>query len=331
MATIKQDGKVHRWQVKKDGIRRSGTATSERKAVIAAAKAEEQITDGLIGKCPKGATVSDLLEKYLKVVTPKKASYKTETTRIKAIQHDTLAAVRLDAVNESHVAKWRDQRLTAVSPDTVRREWTIITHAFKLAINEWRWLDKNPMTKVERPAPGKPRTRTPTPKEIETLQTALGWEVETVKDDENGRTSEALMFVLETALRSGELCALEWPQVNVEARTVTLLKTKNGDDRVVPLSMAAIRILDKMLPLKRPHSQYVFGLTVRQFAYRFIQARDNNVIINLHMHDFRAEALTRMAKKVPLLTLAKISGHRDVNMLQTYYRDTPTQIAAMLD
>jgi integrase len=218
-----------------------------------------------------------------------------------------------------------------VSPDTVRRDWTIITHAFKLAIDEWRWLDKNPMTKVKRPEPGKPRTRTPTADEIAQLQTALGWHPVIVEDADNGRTSEAMFFVLETALRSGELCTLEWPVVNIEARTLTLTKTKNGDDRVVPLSQAAIKILEKIKTVKPQHSQSVFGLTVRQFAYRFIEARDHSKIANLHMHDFRAEALTRMAKKVPLLTLAKISGHRDVNQLQTYYRDTPTQIAAMLD
>jgi hypothetical protein len=48
-------------------------------------------------------------------------------------------------------------------------------------------------------------------------------------------------------------------------------------------------------------------------------------------HDSRGEALTRLARKVDVLTLSRISGIKDLKLLQEhYYRETSEQIAARL-
>jgi hypothetical protein len=39
------------------------------------------------------------------------------------------------------------------------------------------------------------------------------------------------------------------------------------------------------------------------------------------------DSLTRWTKKVDTMALAKISGHKDINELMTYYRETASQIA----
>jgi len=43
-----------------------------------------------------------------------------------------------------------------------------------------------------------------------------------------------------------------------------------------------------------------------------------------------AEALTRLSRKVDILTLQRISGHIDINQLSAYYRETPADIAKRL-
>ena len=43
-----------------------------------------------------------------------------------------------------------------------------------------------------------------------------------------------------------------------------------------------------------------------------------------------AEALTRMSRRVDILTLQKISGHIDIGQLAYYYRETPADIAKRL-
>lgn len=55
------------------------------------------------------------------------------------------------------------------------------------------------------------------------------------------------------------------------------------------------------------------------------------LIDGLTFHDARGTALTLLAKKVDCMTLAKISGHKDVSLLMsTYYRATPGEIALKL-
>ena len=76
----------------------------------------------------------------------------------------------------------------------------------------------------------------------------------------------------------------------------------------------------------------VFKIQAHSLDVLFRRARDNCGITDLHFHDSRREALTRLSKKVPVETLAKISGHRSLNiLLNVYYRPDMAEIADMLD
>ena len=51
-----------------------------------------------------------------------------------------------------------------------------------------------------------------------------------------------------------------------------------------------------------------------------------------NFHDTRREALTRLSKKVDVMTLAKISGHKDISILQNvYYAPDMAEVAELLD
>lgn len=55
------------------------------------------------------------------------------------------------------------------------------------------------------------------------------------------------------------------------------------------------------------------------------------LIEGLTFHDARATALTHLSKKVDVLTLAKISRHKDISLLSNvYYRESAAQIAARI-
>ena len=55
------------------------------------------------------------------------------------------------------------------------------------------------------------------------------------------------------------------------------------------------------------------------------------MLADLHFHDTRAEALTRLSRKVDVLTLARISGHKDLRILSNvYYRESAAEIAERL-
>lgn len=48
-------------------------------------------------------------------------------------------------------------------------------------------------------------------------------------------------------------------------------------------------------------------------------------------HDARATAITRLSKRLDILELARMVGHRDPRSLMVYYRKSATDIAAKLD
>ena len=53
-------------------------------------------------------------------------------------------------------------------------------------------------------------------------------------------------------------------------------------------------------------------------------------VADLHFHDARHEAITRLARKIDVLDLARMIGHRDPRSLMVYYNATATDIAGGL-
>jgi len=95
----------------------------------------------------------------------------------------------------------------------------------------------------------------------------------------------------------------------------------------VPLSSEAIRIMKQV----QSESDQVFNLSSSQLDALFRKAKQRTLIEDLHFHDSRAEAITRLAEKFDILTLARISGHRDIKKLMIYYRQSVEDIAKKLD
>lgn len=62
----------------------------------------------------------------------------------------------------------------------------------------------------------------------------------------------------------------------------------------------------------------------------FRKARDATMAGDLTFHDGRATALTMLARKYDILTLSRISQHKDLKMLSRYYRESSAEIAARL-
>lgn len=52
---------------------------------------------------------------------------------------------------------------------------------------------------------------------------------------------------------------------------------------------------------------------------------------DLTCHDTRHEAITRLAAKMNVLSLARIVGHRDIKMLMIYYNKSAEDLAKQLD
>jgi integrase len=307
-----------------DGKRTTKAASFSTKAEAQAwaARVETEIADGKRGAIPD-KTFGDLLEKYRDDMSPTKQGAKWEQARIGLTLRDPIAQVRLADLKATHIAAWRDRRLRSVQPGSVRREWTLLSSACTVAWKEWHWLDHHPMTEVKRPAPPKSRDRLPTQDEIDRLLLACGEDYSTM----TGRLGLAILFAIETALREGEIAALEWQDIHLDDRWLRVRKGKtDAASRDVPLSSEAVRLLDLL-----PRDGQVFAISSASIDALFRKMKSRALIDDLHFHDLRHLAITRLSRKLDVLALARAVGHRDLRMLQIYYNESASALASRLD
>lgn len=319
MASIQRRGTSWRAEIYKDGRRESNTLPTKAQAVKWALMREAELTGA---RLPENI-VKDALRRYAKEVAPKHRGAKWELARLGLIERDPLSLVRLPALRPIHLAEWRERRLTQVSGASVRREMNLLQSVFKSCRKDWGWLDSDPIKDVDRPqAPASRKRRVPQ-EEIDRLTLALGYDGGAPETAQH-RVALCFLFALETAMRAGEILGMKWS--DVAAKSVTLPKTKNGDVRRVPMSARAREIIG-LLP---QNADSVFNLDpgIRDTLFR--RARDAAQIENLHFHDSRAEAIWRLSKKLDVMELARVIGHRDLKSLLIYYQTDADELADRL-
>jgi integrase len=108
---------------------------------------------------------------------------------------------------------------------------------------------------------------------------------------------------------------------------VHLPDTKNGMRRDVALSARAIELLQKLSPAK---SGNVFKCNQASAGTVFRRAVQLAGLEDFTFHDFRHAAITRLARKLDVLDLARMVGHRDIRSLQIYYNASAEDIAGRL-
>lgn len=331
MASFRKSGEKWRAEIVRKTthgmIRRSMVWDTKAAAKAWAAKEETEIDAMESGTIPN-KTFGQLLEKYRDEESVKRGGGKWEVIRINLMLRDPIADVQLAKLDATHVAAWRDRRLTHVSGASVRREWTILASACVLAMKEWKWLKHNPFAEAKRPEDGVARTRRVTEEETQAILAELGCDPQVAPTNVSQRVGMALLFGLETAMRDAEILRLNWSDIT--GRVAHIKFSKNGEERWVPLSKEAQRIVALMPGTDKNDS--IFDLKSASRDQLFRRARDACGIENLHFHDARREALTRMvAKGIDVMLLAKISGHKDVRiLLNTYYKPDMEAEAAKL-
>lgn len=239
------------------------------------------------------------------------------------------------------------KRAQNLSPSTIRHrhgalarclDWMIRKHPDILAQNPLRLMKRGFATYTEEDtqyviaAGKKPKFDVERDRRLETEE-----EQRILKILDNTPDKRALFILaLETAMRMRECYTLNEDQVSLTKKTIHLDRSKNGDNRQVPLSSTAIQLLDDYL---QGHAKAIKGREGQLFpfwngnrdereldiatsdlsqAFRavFIKAK----VIDFHFHDLRHEATCRLYEKTKLsdVLISKITGHRDVRMLQRY-------------
>ena len=162
--------------------------------------------------------------------------------------------------------------------------------------------------------------------QVERVCAALGLSAGLTAKTTSNRVGLAFLFALETAMRAGEILGMTWP--DVREKSATLPRTKNGDVREVPLSPRAREILAVLRAA--PHAATVFDIHAGTRDVLFRRAVKVCEIDNLRFHDSRAEAIWRLSKKLQVMDLARVIGHRDLKSLMIYYNASADSLADLL-
>lgn len=320
MATIIRRGET--WQAK---VRRKGyppisrTFDTKSDAEKWARQIEGEMDRGaFVDRRESDSTTLDMaLERYEREVTPRKKGAKQESLRIRAWRRDPLAKFALSNLRGSDLATWRDRRIAAgASPTTVRNDLALISHLFNTAIKEWGLTAlSNPVEKIKMPAPARARDR-----RLDREKDSDGLSEETwllaACDDGPHWLGPMVRLALATAMRQGELLALDWRNIDLERKVARLQDTKNGDRRDVPLSSEAIKALNG-LPGSRTGK--VFSIGTMAVVHAFQRACKRTGINDLRFHDLRHEATTRLFEKgLNPMEAAAVTGHKTLQMLKRY-------------
>jgi len=333
MATYRKRSGGWRAEVFKKGIRESQTFPTKAHAVAWATQREAEILTGTAKREITSFTFKQALEKYRDEVSPAKAGYRWEALRIRRFIEDMHFSVQpISEIEADQIAAWRDARLKQVSAPTVTREMNLLSSVFEIARTEWKWCKSNPVREIKRPGNNRPRDRRISPEEEQALLSALGYVEGQPPENQTQEVAYAFLIALETAMRKGEILGLSLSTVQLQQRYVHLLETKNGDRRNVPLSQRAVQLFSVLEQLARQQKrEALFTVNSANADALFRRVRDRLGIENLHFHDTRHEATTRLARKLDVLDLARMTGHRDPRSLMVYYNATASEVASRLD
>ncbi len=210
----------------------------------------------------------------------------------------------------SDVAKKREWK-----PATINRHKAVLSLIYRLAVSNGK-VDVNPARLVRRWKEDNQVIRFLTTDEEQRLRAILPPERWAI-----------IQLALNTGARAGELWRLRWTEVDdiSSSPQITLLKTKNGSIRYVPLNADA---LDALKVLSKVEGTKGFVFPRGPYRFWFETALKAAKIENFRFHDLRHTFASRctMAGVGPV-ALAALLGHRSLAMVLRYSHLAPTHLA----
>lgn len=276
-------------------------------------------------------TLNELLDRYRSDVTPTKRGAAAELSKIAVILRHPIVRRPLAVLTGADLAQYRDDRLREVAPATVNRELTVLSHAFSVAMQEWRIVlpRGNPVLAMRRPRAPEGRSRRLGAGEEERIGVAAS---EYERTSKAIRMASIIALALATGMRRGEIASMRWDFVDLSGRTIHLPETKNGTARSVPLSKVAVEILRGVV---QRIDGWVWGVDIdpHSITRAFDRICVRAAIKDLRFHDLRHEAVSRLFEKTDLseMEIARITGHKTLAMLSRYTHLRAGHLADRLD
>lgn len=317
------DGRKRRYTIGRYG---DLTATAARKDAL---KLRAQVSDGgdpLAEKQQRRTdpTFGDLAKEYLDRHASKKRSGERDR---QYLENDVLPrwrSIKARAITRADVLKLIEGK-AAKAPTAANRLLAVVRKMFNFGI-ERGLVESSPCAVVRAPTKERQRDRVLSPDEIHTVWTGM--------DDAKGVSEPmkaALRLVLATGQRPGEVAAMEWRELDLEAGwwTVPAARAKNGLAHRVPLNSLAKRLIEAQRPAKKTKrsARYVFPaqrgdrpIEVNSLA-QAVRRADGFGAAKWTPHDLRRTAATMIASAgAGRVVVGKILNHAESSITAVYDR-----------
>jgi integrase len=276
------------------------------------ARREEELAQQrrFLGHKYEPKNLAEILNRYSNEITPRKRSCDTERIVLNALLKEDWVNTPLPQLNVTDIAEYRDRRLVAVKPATLRRQLNIVKHACTIAEREWDWL--SPLFLLQ---------RVTLPKNIEHVVKRISVAdeqalIDAARHCQTQNLSQLLILAIETAMRRGELLALEWQDIDLQRRELLVRRSKNGKSRTIPLTAKAHKTLAN---IESDCSEPVFPLSANAVRLAFERVRRRAGLTDVRFHDLRHEAISRFFDmNLTFPEVASISGHKTPSQLMHY-------------
>lgn len=288
-------------------------------------------------------SVAEVIDRFLNETLPSRPKFRHEYKSQLLFWKKELGHLRLSDLSKAEIAAGRDhllktitRRHTPMSPATVNRHLAALSSAIRVAIDDWGWLEKNPVKHVKKLKEPKGRSRFLSNGERNRL-------FEACRKSPNQDLLDVVMLAITTGARRMEIWSLKWQDIDLTNRLITFRYTKNGEIRGLPLNREAYEIFYKRSKIRRLDTSLIFPSkkdpdVPMDFRAPFERALKEASIEDFRWHDLRHSCASYLAQKgVPILTIAEILGHvntavtvRYSHLNQDYLKNSLAEIDKIL-
>ncbi len=283
-----------------------------------------------IRKEPDPVKFHDFAKEYLQWA---RANKKTSTCSrdVYIIRHfdKEFEGKNIQDITAWQIEKYKTRRKEDLKPASVNRELALLKHIFSKAL-EWKKIKESPVKDVKRLKGETKRVRFLMPDEIQALLPNCDGLL-------RGLLKSLVTVALHTGARKGELQNLHWPEVDFELGIISLLDTKNGERRDIPMNETARSTLEAL----ERKSEFVFPnrngkrIDDAQIQIAFTEALKRCKIEDFHFHDLRHTFASNLVMQgAELNDVRVLLGHKKMDMTLRYAHLSPkhkTKVVNILD
>ena len=263
----------------------------------------------------KKHTLSELIERYIEFYITDNRKDRKRIPQLRWWQSQ-LGDFLLTEMTAPRLSEMKQKLGKDKANATVNRYLAALSHVFTMAVNEWEWMDDNPMRKVKRPKEPRGRVRFLSEQEKDIL-------LETCQESQVKELYPIVLLAISTGMRQGEILNLNWQDIDFEKSRCILHDTKNGERRAVPIVGTALKELKAWSKVRKINTDLVFpGKNPKTPIFirkPWMDAVKSAEIEDFRFHDLRHTAASYLAMSgASLAEIAEILGHKTLSMVRRY-------------